>query len=290
MMPFRLSTMQPWVSRIAAVAMVLLAGAPASAQRSSLTQARDAVAEEQPVRLTISGVAGPLVSTDWSDTVVLGSLGPAGIVEQVVARDVGVDPAIEFDAAATYWRGRWGFRAHGAFASSCVTTGGACTAGGADVNLWLFDVGGAYSFRQPGSSQALDPYAFVDVGAIAFDTDRPITPQFLTSVQAGPAAEGSPLVIVDDSQQFLLRVDGVNLEAKPAVAVGLGMDVKLPLGGGGVGIRIEAADHISPSPVSLDVTRLGAAPSGAFRPGPVDFGLVHHFRVAAGLVLDIGLP
>jgi hypothetical protein len=100
-----------------------------------------------PIRVDVSGLSGLRLSTDWSDLILLGSVSPAsGALQQVLTRDVVVEPGSVFDLAVTYWEGAYGFRVHGGFARSCLALARRCGAAGAsdvDVRTWTYDIGGA---------------------------------------------------------------------------------------------------------------------------------------------------
>src|SRR5688500_2846601 len=82
-----------------------------------------------PSLVDISGTGGFGLSTDWSDLVLLGSISPAsGALEQVLVRDLVVRPGPAFDAAVTYWEGRYGFRTHVGYGESCLTVATTCGA------------------------------------------------------------------------------------------------------------------------------------------------------------------
>jgi hypothetical protein len=82
-------------------------------------------------------------------------------------------------------------------------------------------------------------------------------------------------------------VDELGMETVFAFNFGVGTDFRIPLGGGGVGVRLELSDHVAPSPLGLRIRELGR--SGGLSSGAaVKFGLVHHLRLAAGLVVQVG--
>jgi hypothetical protein len=267
------------------------APAPAVAQLPSLPAAVEAVQEPQePSSISFSFFAGRFIPTDWSDAVVLGSIGPTGIFEQLIVHDLGEEPATGWDVTATYWRGRLGARAHAGYASSCVAAGADCPlADRINLKSWMFDIGGAVGLRPYNPRQVFRPYVFAGIGAVAYDLSRPIGPEFLTLVTEQPRQDDAPLIIVDDSTQFLLSVDELALETTFAVNAGIGTDIRIPVRWGAVGIRLELSDHVSDSPVDLRVTRLNASFFGAAPETRVQFEPVHHFRAAAGLVLDFEL-
>ena len=62
-------------------------------------------------RVDLSGSGGFLLSTDWSDLVLLGSVSTvSGALEQVLVRDLVMEPGPVYDGVVTYWEGRYGFR------------------------------------------------------------------------------------------------------------------------------------------------------------------------------------
>ncbi len=138
----------PVIARTAIAALAIVIG-PSSA--FAQTALRDL--PPGPRRVDVSGTGGFRLSTDWSDLVLLGSVSPAsGALEQVLVRDLVVRPGPAFDAAVTYWEGRYGFRTHVGYAESCLTasrgcgelTGPAGSASSVDVNAWAYDVGGGH--------------------------------------------------------------------------------------------------------------------------------------------------
>lgn len=270
---------------------LLFLPAIAAAQPPTLPAAVDAVTREdfEPRRFDLSVAAGRFVFTDWSDTVVLGSARPGGGIDEVIIRDLGIEPANGFDAALTYWRGRVGFRAHGGYSSSCVGVASECPGlAGVDVDTWLFDIGGSVGLRAADPGHIIRPYVFAGIGAVGYDLDSRIAPDFFTDIDGQPIESGRAVVIADERRQFLLSVDELGLETSLAGSFGVGADFRIPIAGGGLGVRVELADHVSRSPVNLRVTSLG----GFRRDRPetqIDFALVHHFRVAAGLVVDFGV-
>src|SRR5688572_11962147 len=137
---------------LAIIFLLSLASAPVEAQPLRLDDPPPG-----PPRVDISGSGGLLMSTDWSDLVLLGSVSPAvGALEQVLVRDLTVDPGPVYDGTITYWRGRYGFRAHAGFARSCVATGRSCGdlaspvdgTGRVHVKSYAYDVGGAIGLME----------------------------------------------------------------------------------------------------------------------------------------------
>jgi hypothetical protein len=96
-------------------------------------------------------------------------------------------------------------------------------------------------------------------------------------------------VVVRDEggQEFVLAVDELGVETVPAFNFGIGSDFRIPFGAGALGLRLEASDHISPSPLRVRIRRLSAS-GGLTEDDAVDFGAVHEVRVVAGLVVQIG--
>lgn len=242
---------------------------------------------DRPPRVDFSASAGFLMPTDWSDLVLLGSISAgSGVLEQVLVRELRVEPASVFDGAVTYWKGNYGFRVQAARSRSSLAVGSDVPNIGIDT--WLYDVRGAIGMGEYTPRRWVWPYAFVGLGGITYDLSRRIGPPLVTFVERAPArtvGQDGLIVLTDRGRQFLLAVDELALETVFAVNVGVGTDFRIPIGAAGVGLRVELSDHVAPSPVSLDLHQLGefGAAGTAIR-----FSPVHHFRATAGLVLQIG--
>jgi hypothetical protein len=248
---------------------------------------------DRPPRVDVSATAGVVAPTDWSDLVVLGSLSSAtGALEQVLVRDVRVEPGSTFGASATYWRARYGFRVHGAFSDSSLAFGSSFDAsddalGSIDVDTWTYDVRGAVGLIEYAPNRIAWPYVFVGLGGITYDLSRTVSPPLLTFIEQPPPGGSRDTVIVEDNgRQFVVAVDELGLETVFAFNFGIGTDFRIPLGPGGIGVRLELSDHISPSPLTLRIRQLGVG--GLTGADSVRFGMVHHLRAAAGLVVQIG--
>jgi hypothetical protein len=255
---------------------------------------------DRPARVDVSASVGMLMPTDWSDLVLLGTISSAtGVFEQVLVRDIQVDPSEDFDLGVTYWRGRYGFRVQGGFSNSAVTIGGPFLTTAApiadellsiDVDTWLYDVRGAIGFVDYDPALWVWPYGFFGFGGITYDLARRVTPPLLTFIDRPRTfPEGSPdlIVVEENSQEFLLAIDELGLETVFAFNFGIGTDFRIPLGPGGVGVRLELSDHVAASPVGLRVSSLRRSGLLATDAG-VDFGPVHHLRAAVGLVVQLG--
>jgi hypothetical protein len=252
---------------------------------------------DRPGRVDLSASIGFLAPSDWSDLVLLGSISStSGVVEQVLVRDLHVEPDRELGAAVTYWRGRYGFRVQGGFSSSSVLIGGpvpdidepAGQSLSVGVDTWLYDIRGTIGFMEYEPETWVWPYGFFGVGGITYDLEQRIGPPLLTFIEGGRPGPGPDVVISHDrGREFLLAVDELGLETVFAFNVGVGTDFRIPVGPGGIGIRLELSDHIASSPVGLrigDLRRSGALASDT----GVTFGVVHHLRAAAGIVVQVG--
>ena len=248
---------------------------------------------DQPGRVDLSFSVGSFLPTDWSDLVVLGSMSPStGVLEQVLVRDVQVNPDTEVDGAVTYWRGRYGFRIQAGLAKSSVTIGGPVLDAPDDMKIdmdtWSYDVRGVVGLVEYAPHRRLWPYGFFGLGGITYDLDRAIRPSLMTFIERPPVSGGPPTIIIqDDNDQLLLAVDQLKTESVFTVSYGIGTDIRIPVAGGGIGLRLELSDQVAQSPVGLRIgeirhTRPLAADTG------VEFGLVHHFRAAAGIVVQVG--
>jgi hypothetical protein len=270
--------------RFAAIGLLLPGTAAAQDWSMPWSDPRD-----RPPRVDFNASAGLLVPTDWSDLVLLGSVSPAsGVQEQVLVRDLRVEPGTVFSAAVTYWKSKYGFRVHAARSESSLLIGD--EPGSIDLDTWLYDVRGAIGLIEYTPGRWVWPYAFFGFGGITYDLERTITPPLLTFIERGPIRSPGreDIVIVEDSgRQFLLAVDELGLETVFAFNFGVGTDLRIPFGPAGVGVRLEVSDHIAPSPLNLQIHELssfGVPPSRT----AVRFGAVHHLRAAVGLVLQVG--
>jgi hypothetical protein len=252
---------------------------------------------DRPPRVDVSASAGWLVPTDWSDLVLLGSISPvSGILEQVLVRDVRVEPATVFDGNVTYWRDRYGFRVHAGYSTGSLSIGGTALQptdesglASVDVDTWVYDVRAAIGLTEYTPSRWVWPYAFFGIGGITYDLSRTVSPPLLTFIEHTPDRRGDRdrIVIADRGRQFVLAVDELGLETVFAVNFGVGVDVRIPMGAGSVGLRLDVSDHVSPSPLGLHIREL--SPLGALASdSAVRFGFVHHLRLAAGLVVQVG--
>ena len=258
---------------------------------------------DRPARVDVSASVGFLAPTDWSDLVLLGSLSSSsGLLEQLLVRDLRVDPEKEFDGAVTYWRGRYGFRARAGFSSSSVVIGGPLPGPAespvtsasdllkVDVDTWMYDVGGAIGLIDYAPGRPVWPYAFFGFGGITYDLAQRISPPLLTFIErtrTRPDGVRDIVIVDDDSREFLLAVDELGTETVFALNIGVGTDFRIPLGPAGLGVRLEVSDHLAPSPVGLRIGELRRSGLLASDAG-VRFGVVHHLRAAAGFVVQIG--
>jgi len=256
--------------------------------------------EDRPPRVDVSVSAGFLMPTRWSDFVLFGSLTSAsGALEQVLSRDVHVEPDAEFAGTATYWRGNYGFRARAGFSRSSLTIAGINTLMPGDqiisettsvgMDTWLYDVGGAIGFGDYAPTRLVWPYGFIGFGGITYHLKHTIAPPltFIEHAPSRPDVAGNTVIVVTDDRQFLLTTNALSTETVFAFNFGIGTDFRIPLGRSGIGLRLELADHLAPSPLSLRVEELssfGTLPSDT----GVRFRLVHHLSATAGVVMHVG--
>jgi hypothetical protein len=254
--------------------------------------------QDRPPRVDISASAGFLMPTGWSNLVILGSVSSAtGILEQVLTRDLRVEPKTEFNGAATYWRGRYGFRTQAGFSRSSLTIGGpplattpSPTDGTASISIdtWLYDVRGAVGFVDYRPTRIVWPYGFFGFGGITYNPKRTITPPLTFIEHSGTALPPDSTIIIRDSgRQFLLAIDELGVETEFAFNFGIGTDFRLPLGPGGIGLRLEISDHLAQSPLGLRIRELSPF-GGLGADDSVRFGIVHHLSATGGLVIHIG--
>jgi hypothetical protein len=262
---------------------VLLLPGPAFAQDWNMPWSDP---RDRPPRVDISLSGGYVMPTDWSDLVLLGSTSPAtGILEQVLLRDLRVEPGPVFGASATYWRAKYGFRVSVARSEGSLVSAGDTLA---DVDSWFYDVRGAIGMLDYAPTRVAWPYFFIGFGAITYDLSQPISPPLTTFIEHRPSPPlQNPIIIDRGGRQFLLEVDELGLETVFAFSFGVGTDFRVPLAGGGVGIRLEVADHVAPSPVGIRLHDLGSFGQPA---STVVIGsdAVHHLRASVGLVIQFG--
>lgn len=249
-----------------------------------------------PKRVDVSGLGGFLLPTDWSDLVLLGSVSPVtGALEQVLARDLVVDPGPVYDATVTYWEGRYGFRAHGGFARSCLAVGRNCgviTSVGqpvsrVNVDTYMYDVGGSIGLIEYRRNRWAWPYVFFGAGAVTYNLDQSVGPP-LTFIEHRGNRGGTDIIVSrEDPDTLLISVDELGIETKLALTLGIGTDFRIPAGPASIGVRLELSDNMHPSPLDLNVANLDVP--GVFgRDTSLGFGFVHNLRAAAGLVLQFG--
>lgn len=250
-----------------------------------------------PKRVDVSGSGGFLLSTDWSDLVLLGAVSTvSGALEQVLVRDLVVRPGPMFDGVVTYWEGLYGFRTHVGFARSCLTAGTTCgevtgpggSASSVDVNTWMYDIGGAIGLIDYRRGTWVWPYVFLGFGGVTYDLERAVGPP-LTFIERSPprAADGQVIISRADPDPLLIAIDELGIETRFAVNLGVGTDVRIPVGPASLGVRLEVSDHIHRSPIDIRVGQIDTftATRGGTR---IDFGFVHNLRAAAGLVVQFG--
>ena len=236
-------------------------------------------------RVDLSGSVSLVSPTDWSDLVLLGSISSAGVIEQILARELQVDAEKAYGGAVTYWEGRYGFRVQGGYSKSSLRVSSAPTVG---IRTWLYDVRGVIGALDYRASRKVLPYGFVGFGGITYDLASTVSPPLTFITQAPAVTTGQTVIVVGDrGRQFLLSEDELDVKTVFAVNVGVGTDFRLPIGPGGVALRVELSDHIAPSPLGLRISQL-PGPGAFISDSRVRFGAVHHLSASVGVVVQIG--
>lgn len=254
--------------------------------------------DREPARVDVSFSSGYLTPTDWSDLVVLGSVSPiTGAFQQVLVQNLRVEPSTAFHGNVTYWRGRYGFRAHGGYSSSCVAVGRRCgepaliapEPADVDVRTWFYDIGGAIGLLDYTPHRWVWPYVFLGFGGATYDLERSISPPLLNFIEQVPdrPADERLIIVAEDGRQFLVAVNQLGLETRPAFHFGFATDFRIPMGPGGVGLRLEVSDYVTTSPVGLQIAEVRAGGAALHRE-QVQFGPVHNVRASVGVVLHFG--
>ncbi len=248
-----------------------------------------------PRRVDVSGSGGFLVSTDWSDLVLLGSVSPvSGALEQLLVRDLVVDPGPVFDVVVTYWEGRYGVRAHGGFAHSCLAVARRCgdfaaladQSSSVDIDAFIYDLGGAVGVMDYRPGAWVWPYFFLGLGGVTYNLDRSVSPP-LTFIEHTRTVGGQTVVVRDSPDQLLIAIDELGIETRLALNVGFGTDFRIPMGPTSLGVRFEVSDHVHHSPIGVQIVDVQWGNTAGVG-SRLDFGFVHNMRVAAGVVVQLG--
>jgi hypothetical protein len=287
-------------SRLLFPVVLLLSASPLVAQRDMFRP------YDGPRRLELSASAGYFWSSDWSNLILFESLGLVGDeARRVLLPPLAAAPGAGAQAAITYWKGRLGFRVHGGYAESCITSEPRCGDGRpapvagqsnaltpVEVSLKTYSYGvqGVVAMGEYEEPQFFRPYFVVGGGGVTYDPAQSV-PRFLTAAPQGPG--GVETVATSGPGQYTFNVSQAGLETRFAVSIGAGADFRLPVGSGGLNLRLEVSDHISQSPLGLQLTRVN---SGGVRGGRDPFqtidlsaGAVHNLRANIGLAIEIPL-
>jgi hypothetical protein len=272
------------INALTLIFVLWLGALPAGAQRLSLDE------PAEPPRFDLSGGGGWLLPTDWSDLVLLGSVSPGvGGLEQILVRDLVVDPGPVYDGTVTFWRDRYGFRAHVGYGKSCLAVGRSCTdlaavveSGTVQVQSYAYDVGGAIGMLNYAPQRWVWPYIFFGLGGVTYDLDQTVGAP-LSFIERQPP-QNTGVIVVDDPNTLLISVEQLGVENKLALTIGFGTDFKIPFGPGGLGVRLEVSDLMHESPMDIEVAVLDSLGGGV----AWDFGLVHNLRASIGVVLQFG--
>lgn len=291
--------MRSTVSRVLVPALLLFAST-ASAQQRDLWNEYDG-----PRRIEVAANGGFFMSTDWSNLVFLESIGALGESQrQVLLRQFSVAPKLGAMGSVTYWKGRYGFRVHGGFVRSCVTTGNRCdgttTPDQTDLPVteialdqYTYGVQGIVGLTEHSPGQWFRPYLIVGAGGVTYNPDQPISsvlPGPLTVTEPAIIGNDQTTVVITDPSTFLFSMDEVGLSTKFALNLGIGTDLRVPLGPGGVGFRFELSDQINQSPLTLRVARIdGGFFANRIEEIEFDRRAVHNWRLSAGIFFEFGL-
>jgi hypothetical protein len=218
-----------------------------------------------------------------------------GVFEQVLARDLVVVPGTVFDGTVMYWEGRYAFRAHGGYSTSCLAVGRHCgqmaslTGAGdrsVDVNIASYDIGGAIGLIDYERRLWVWPYMFAGLGGVTYDLSQQVGPPLNVITNRGSSNTGDRQIVLTRDRVDIIAIDELGLETKLAFNFGVGTDFRVPLGPASVGLRLEASDFVHKSPLNIRVVDIDAR-TGASG-DRFSFGAVHNLRVSAGVVVQFG--
>lgn len=276
-------------------------------------------------RVDVTVAGGMFGSSDWSDLVILGVQDAGAFFERALIQDVAVSAGPLAEVAVTYWRGRYGVRAHGGFSRSCMSVGPGCPAdavpqaardtlgitGDADrVDTWLYDVSAVVGLRAYRPGLAVWPYVFAGAGGVTYrpgDALHTVMPSFVAFGGRGgrlrPDDDGElvvdPIRGLGGGTTFLVAADQPGFETVLAGVAGIGATLRIPTGAGGLGVSFELADHVVDSPLDARLIALrrdfgldffGLDVDEETQEIELDFGLVHNIRLTVGGTLAVPLP
>lgn len=256
--------------------------------------------------LSFEFAGGLSFSTDWNQNVVLANVDLGTRFEQVLLRQVSVDPAFLFAGSVTYRRGRGGARLQFGFSHSCLAVNGRCTRFGSidtvfvpldkiDVNTYSADIDGEIALVDPEKVRWARPFILFGLGGVVYDPGKnagQLLPVFLDARGSTIEVSGGNVVVVNfPTGAFLVTFDGIGLKSVLAGVLGIGTDIQIPLSdGSGIGLRLQVADHIANSPFKVRIAGVERGFGGRFiEPTKFDFGTIHNLRLTAGLHVDVGL-
>ncbi|HET9985046.1 MAG TPA: hypothetical protein VFQ38_15710 [Longimicrobiales bacterium] len=256
--------------------------------------------------LSFEFAGGLNYSTDWNQNVVLANLDFGTRFEQVLLRQVQVDPAFLFAGSVTYRRGRGGARLQFGYSHSCLAVNGRCSRFGVidtlftplhevDVNTYSADIDGEISLVDPEKVRWARPFVLFGLGGVVYDPGdnaAQLLPFFIDARGAPIEVNGGNIVVVNfPTGALLVTFDGIGLKSVLAGVLGLGTDIQIPFSdGSGIGLRLQVADHIANSPFKVRVAGVQRGFGGPFfEPTKFDFGDIHNIRLTVGLHVDVGL-
>ena len=209
---------------------------------------------DRPPRIDLSLSGGYVMSSDWSDLVVLGYVSStSAALEQFLAPQFQVESGPVLGGSFSYSKTRYGVRVNAARSASSLKSSGVNIV---DVNSWFYDIRGTVGLVDYTPVRPVLPYLFVGVGGITYDFARTAGPPspFLAHL---PAAHQANLIVLDrGGRPFVLEVDEFGRESALALNFGIGTDLRMPLNDGAVGVRLELLDNVSPAPLGVRIHEL----------------------------------
>ena len=289
-------------ARLALVALALpLLALPVALRAQDYEDMFDNPYLGQPKSLSLEAFGGAYWSTPWNDLVLLGSVNSGNTVEQVLLRQVQVQADRVYGGSVTYRRGRGGFRVEASYAESCLQLAGSCDPllqGSATqvplprrigVNTWTADVAAEVSLVPIKGGEAFRPFLLIGGGAVVYAPKggaAQLLPQFLDITGGTSSTIGTQVTVeFPGAGTVVADVRGIGMETMFSGVLGAGTDVRVPIGNGGVGLRLQAIDHITNSPMHVSILQGFTTP----QPATFNFGSIQNIRVSAGVVVDFDL-
>ena len=200
-----------------------------------------------PRRVDVSGTGGFLVSTDWSDLVLLvQSRRPAARSSNCSCAISSLSQVLCLMLRSLIGRGATAC-ARTAASRGRVSRSLAVAAisprsrwsSSVDVDTYLYDIAGVIGMMDYRPRAWVWPYIFFGVGGITYNLEQGVSPP-LTFIERRRTVDGQTLIVRESPDQLLIAIDELGVETQLALNLGVGADFRIPMGPASLGVRFEA--------------------------------------------------